>query len=94
MVTAIDDIWGDDDEDDETDPENEGEPDWVKTEREQFASFRDKDHNGKLDKHEIREWIIPEDYDHSTAEAEHLIRSSDENRVGFYKSKVLPPSPS
>ncbi|XP_059170664.1 calumenin-like isoform X1 [Physella acuta] len=86
----IDDIWGDDDEDDENDPENEGEPDWVKSEREQFANFRDKDHDGRLDKHEIREWIIPEDYDHSTAEAEHLIRSSDENRDGkLSKEEIL-----
>ena len=54
----------------------------MRTEREQFANFRDKNHDGHLDKEEIREWIIPEDYDHSSAEAAHLMRSSDEDGVG------------
>ncbi|GFR92887.1 calumenin [Elysia marginata] len=82
----IDDIWGDEDDDDDDEEseagEKEGEPDWVRTEREQFANFRDKNHDGYLDKEEIREWIIPEDYDHSSAEAQHLMRSSDEDGVG------------
>jgi hypothetical protein len=33
-----------------------------------------------MDKDEIREWIIPQDYDHSEAEAKHLIHESDKNK--------------
>jgi len=53
------------------------EPDWVKSEREQFKNYRDKDNNGKMDKAEVKEWIIPDDYDHSTAEARHLLSEAD-----------------
>ncbi|CAL1541320.1 unnamed protein product [Lymnaea stagnalis] len=74
----------------EDEDDKEGEPEWVVSEREQFANFRDKDHDGRLDKAEIKDWIIPEDYDHSTAEAAHLIRSSDENRDGkLSKEEIL-----
>ena len=62
----------------------EEEPEWVKTEREQFHSYRDKNNDGKMDKEEVREWIIPPDYDHSEAEAKHLIYESDVDRVGCY----------
>jgi len=87
----IDDIWGDEDDDDEEDEEGgDGEPEWVRTEREQFVQFRDKDSDGRLDKEEIREWIIPEDYDHSSAEAAHLMRSSDEDSDGkLSKDEIL-----
>ncbi len=57
------------------------EPDWVKTEREQFHSFRDKNKDGKMDKDEVRDWIIPDDYDHTEAEARHLMYESDGDRV-------------
>lgn len=56
-------------------------PDWVTREREQFANYRDKNGDGVMDKNEIREWIIPQDYDHSDAEAKHLIHESDKNKV-------------
>ena len=62
------------------------EPDWVKTEREQFASFRDKNQDGRMDKKEVQDWIIPPDYDHSEAEAKHLIFESDVNRVRTCRS--------
>lgn len=73
----------DDDEDDEhEEAPHDGEPDWVRNEREQFKSHRDKNFDGKLDKKEVKEWIIPEDVDHSEEEAKHLIRGSDLNKVG------------
>lgn len=53
------------------------EPDWVITEREQFADFRDLNKDGKMDKEEIRHWILPQDYDHAHAEARHLVYESD-----------------
>ncbi|KDR16997.1 calumenin [Zootermopsis nevadensis] len=57
--------------------EGEPEPDWVKNEREQFSQYRDKDGDGFMDKEEVKNWIIPPDFDHSEAEALHLIYESD-----------------
>lgn len=58
------------------------EPDWVATEREQFAEFRDKNKDGKMDKEETMDWILPSDYDHADAEAKHLVYESDANKDG------------
>jgi len=53
------------------------EPDYIKTEREQFGSFRDLNKDGKMDRSEVRNWILPPDYDHVSAEAKHLLQESD-----------------
>uniref|UniRef100_A0A8C6SSC2 Calumenin b n=1 Tax=Neogobius melanostomus TaxID=47308 RepID=A0A8C6SSC2_9GOBI len=58
------------------------EPEWVKTEREQFTEFRDKNKDGKMDKEETRDWILPSDYDHAEAEAKHLVYESDTDKDG------------
>ncbi|XP_006633280.2 calumenin-A isoform X2 [Lepisosteus oculatus] len=58
------------------------EPEWVKTEREQFVEFRDKNKDGKMDKEETRDWILPSDYDHAEAEAKHLVYESDADKDG------------
>uniref|UniRef100_A0A8V0X200 Reticulocalbin-3 n=1 Tax=Gallus gallus TaxID=9031 RepID=A0A8V0X200_CHICK len=58
------------------------EPEWVKTEREQFVEFRDKNRDGKMDPRETRDWILPADYDHAEAEARHLVYESDRDKVG------------
>uniref|UniRef100_A0A8C0UKB8 Calumenin n=2 Tax=Passeriformes TaxID=9126 RepID=A0A8C0UKB8_CYACU len=58
------------------------EPEWVKTEREQFVEFRDKNRDGKMDKEETKDWILPSDYDHAEAEARHLVYESDQDKVG------------
>lgn len=57
------------------------EPEWVKTEREQFSDFRDLNKDGKMDQDEIRHWIMPQDYDHAQAEARHLVYESDQDKV-------------
>lgn len=68
----------------------ESEPEWVKTEREQFESFRDKNQDGFMDVEEVKEWIIPADFDHSEAEAKHLIYEADEDQDGrLTKDEVL-----
>lgn len=68
----------------------EDEPDWVKNEREQFNNYRDKDKDGYLDREEIRNWILPLDYNHSEAEARHLIHESDINKDGkLTKEEIL-----
>ncbi|XP_043939361.1 calumenin-like isoform X2 [Protopterus annectens] len=58
----------------------EPEPDWVKTEREQFKEFRDMNKDGKMDRNEISHWILPGEYDPVEAESKHLIYESDTNR--------------
>lgn len=57
------------------------EPEWVATEREQFSEFRDKNKDGKMDKEETMDWILPADYDHAEAEAKHLVYESDTDKV-------------
>lgn len=61
---------------------NADEPEWVKTEREQFVEFRDKNRDGRMDKEETKDWILPSDYDHAEAEARHLVYESDQNKDG------------
>ena len=65
------------------------EPDWVKTEREQFSDFRDLNKDGKMDMEEIRHWIMPQDYDHAQAEARHLVYESDQDKVRSAASTCL-----
>lgn len=57
--------------------DEEEEPDWVKSEREQFNTYRDKDGDGFMDEDEVKTWILPEDFDHAEAEARHLIYEAD-----------------
>lgn len=47
------------------------------TERDQFTKFRDRDGDGLMDLEEVKAWIIPPDYDHSEAEAKHLVFEAD-----------------
>ncbi|EDO32638.1 predicted protein [Nematostella vectensis] len=73
----------------ESEKEDE-EPDWVKTEREQFLTVRDKNRDGKMDKDEVRDWIVPADFDHVGAEVTHLINEADVNKDGYLtKSEII-----
>ncbi|XP_048377178.1 reticulocalbin-3 isoform X2 [Stegostoma tigrinum] len=73
-----------------TPEEGEPEPDWVRNEKEQFRDFRDTNKDGKLDHSEIEHWILPGDYDHTEAEARHLIHESDKNQDGkLSKEEIL-----
>lgn len=68
----------------------EAEPEWVKNERQQFSSYRDTNGDGFMDKDEVKNWIIPPNYDHSEAEAKHLIYETDENKDGVLtKQEIL-----
>merc|ERR1711936_452254 len=66
----------------EADRTDGDEPDWVKTEREQFTEFRDQNKDGKMDAGEVKEWIMPDDHDQVVSEAKHLISESDLNADG------------
>ncbi|XP_067942739.1 calumenin-like [Watersipora subatra] len=61
---------------------DEDEPDWVKTEREHFSKWRDLNKDGVMDKEEVKNWIMPDDYDHAEAESKHLIYETDMNKDG------------
>ncbi|XP_068590163.1 calumenin-A [Cebidichthys violaceus] len=68
----------------------EEEPEWVESERQQFSEFRDKNKDGKMDKEETLDWILPSDYDHTEAEAKHLLHESDANQdQKLTKSEIL-----
>ncbi|XP_078129603.1 calumenin-A isoform X1 [Sander vitreus] len=68
----------------------EEEPEWVASERQQFSEFRDKNNDGKMDKEETLDWILPSDYDHAEAEAKHLMHEADANQDGkLTKSEIL-----
>jgi len=70
----IGDMWHEEDPGDE--------PDWVEEERRQFNDFRDKDNNGFLENDEVRDWILPSEYDHAENEARHLLDSCDTDADG------------
>lgn len=66
------------------------EPDWVKRERENFKSARDKNNDKVLDREEVSNWIMPSDFDHTLNEAKHLIFEVDANEDNkLSKEEVL-----
>ena len=54
---------------------------WILVEEERFTDY-DKDKDGKLDKDEIRAWVLPDNSEAATEEAEHLIEKADGVDVG------------
>ncbi|ALC42947.1 scf [Drosophila busckii] len=56
---------------------DEEEPEWVLSEREAFSKHRDLDNDGYLNEEEVRQWIVPKDFDHAGSEAKHLIFEAD-----------------
>lgn len=65
------------------------EPEWVEEERKQFHDFRDKDKSGFLEDEEVRNWILPSEYDHAEGEAKHLIESADSNQDGVLSKQEI-----
>ncbi|XP_016959896.1 calumenin-B [Drosophila biarmipes] len=57
--------------------DDEVEPEWVANERESFSEHRDLDKDGYLNEEEVKQWISPNDFDHSEAEAKHLLFEAD-----------------
>ncbi|KER21986.1 hypothetical protein T265_09816 [Opisthorchis viverrini] len=68
---------------------SEEEPDWIKDERKHFDDERDKDHDGKLDKEEVRAWIFPPGDDHVESEVSHLLHSCDKDGDGKLSEQEL-----
>lgn len=73
----IEEYIGDMYKDEDADVGKDEEPEWVTSEREQFTQHRDSNGDGFMDIEELTAWIIPPDFDHSEAEAKHLIFESD-----------------
>jgi Ca2+-binding EF-hand superfamily protein len=69
---------------DSTENNNTIEPDWIKTERENFHNYRDLDHDGKMNRKEVELWLMPIDYDNIQAETAHLFREADQNQVNNF----------
>lgn len=65
------------------------EPDWVTRERTTFKNIRDKNHDNVLDHEEIKEWVMPNNYDHVDAEAKHLINHADEDKDGILSKEEI-----
>lgn len=85
MYCYVADIYDGEEDDDEDDEDNEdGIPNWVESEKDQFRQFRDQDHDGFLNLDEVKDWVIPEEYESSAAEAQHLISSCDDDWVCVY----------
>ncbi|CAH8480962.1 unnamed protein product [Schistosoma turkestanicum] len=63
--------------------ENEPEAEWVERERSQFRRFRDTNQDGKMDRAEVGEWIMPSNYDPIDAETKHLFYHADTNKDGL-----------
>lgn len=60
-----------------SDAEDGEEPQWVRNERDTFKQYRDKDGDGYMSYEEVKNWVIPADFDHAEAEARHLINEAD-----------------
>jgi Ca2+-binding EF-hand superfamily protein len=66
------------------------EPEWVSEERKSFHEHRDRDGTGYLEDEEVRDWILPDEYDHAEGEAKHLIESADDDGDGkLSKDEIL-----
>ncbi|XP_029441051.1 reticulocalbin-3 [Rhinatrema bivittatum] len=59
---------------------DEPEPDWVASERQQFLDVRDLNKDGKMDHSEVSYWILPSQYDPIDVESKHLIYESDKDK--------------
>ena len=66
------------------------EPHWVTQEKTLFGTERDKDGDGFMNFEEVKQWIVPDDFDHTLGEARHLIVQADTNGDSFLsKEEVL-----
>lgn len=63
--------------------DEKSEPDWVESERATFASTRDANKDGMLDRAEIRTWIMPDESFHIQTETQHLMTEADADKDGI-----------
>ena len=69
---------------------NAQEPEWLKSEKEQFSRYRDKNGDGFMGKAEVKDWILPAEYDNVAAESAHLMHEADADKDGVLtKQEIL-----
>ena len=56
-------------------------PDWVLEDRKHFRDKLDKNKNGKLEREEMKAWVLP-NRDDTLKETKHLIADADDNEDG------------
>ena len=61
-------------------PDEEEKPEWVESERIEFGRTRDLNKDGKMDKEELKEMLVP-NTDLGELEAIHLIYEADADKV-------------
>merc|ERR1712096_21579 len=59
--------------------DEEHEPELEENEKKNFMENLDKNKDGVLDRKEVKDWILPVQYDFAHAEAEYLVNVSDKN---------------
>lgn len=73
-----------------TEEEGAETPEWVNEETKRFNEEYDKNKDGKLDKNEVKEWILPEtDHIMASEEAKHLVTSADDDGDGKLNAEEI-----
>ena len=76
--------------DDETLNKERSAPEWLNEEAQLFRDKRDEDHDGFLSESEVKNWIVPNQYDHVQSEIEHLMNTADDDRDNYLsKNEVV-----
>jgi len=81
VVDCTDDLANEDDDEDDDD---ENEMGWTPEDEEEFNTELDKDGDGKLNRNEIYDWLVPKDFDHIVDESNHLFDEADEDKVCLF----------
>ena len=77
-------------EDDEDDDDDENEVGWSPEDEKEFRDEIDKDGDGKLNREEIYQWLVPEDFDHIVDESDHIFKEADVNKVcAFFAAELF-----
>ena len=83
MIFSADDLYPPDERKDGAE-----DPDWLKEERQYFAESRDANKDGKMDKKEMKQWLVPDGYNHVEAEAHHLMFEADSDKVEIMRYQI------
>lgn len=68
--------------------EGADDPEWEATEKERFTDY-DKNNDGKLDREEMKPWILPDNMETATEESDHLIGRADDDKDGKLSEKEI-----
>jgi len=69
--------------DDETLAKEKSAPEWLTEEARLFREKRDEDKDGYLSENEVKNWIVPNQYDHVQSEIVHLMKEADDDQDKF-----------